>query len=108
MASAARCSSFGVIAERNSGRQMALGIRDWDAEPWINEAWYALPAAFLLLFGALPLVFAIATHQRFLDADVVEERERPSRVLAKDCVAGGQRLAHARGKVAEVSDRGCA
>ena len=30
---------FGVIAERNSGRQMALGIRDWDAEPWINEAW---------------------------------------------------------------------
>ncbi|MBB2958417.1 hypothetical protein [Pseudoclavibacter helvolus] len=50
---------FGVIAERNSGRQMALGIRDWDAEPWINEAWYALPAAFLLLFGALPLYFFV-------------------------------------------------
>ncbi|PPF42381.1 hypothetical protein C5B85_16590 [Pseudoclavibacter sp. AY1F1] len=50
---------FGLIAERNSGRQMALGIRDFDAEPWINDAWYALPAAFVLLFGALPLYFLV-------------------------------------------------
>ncbi|PPG33434.1 DUF3592 domain-containing protein [Pseudoclavibacter sp. RFBB5] len=50
---------FGLIAERNSGRQMALGIRDFDAEPWINDAWYALPAAFVLLLGALPLYFLV-------------------------------------------------
>ncbi|PPG43362.1 hypothetical protein C5C17_02055 [Pseudoclavibacter sp. RFBA6] len=50
---------FGLIAERNSGRQMALGIRDFEAEPWINDAWYALPAAFVLLLGALPLSFLV-------------------------------------------------
>lgn len=51
---------FGLIGERNSGREMALGIRDFEAEPWINGgAWYALPAAFLLLCAALPLYFYV-------------------------------------------------
>ncbi|MPM88226.1 hypothetical protein SDC9_135327 [bioreactor metagenome] len=57
---------------------------------------------------ALAFVFAIATHQLLLDADMVEERQRPSCVLTVDRVAGCQRLAYARGEVAEIADWGCA